>query len=129
MADRIVIQTPNGPRAVNGDRFATLKAWCHWQKKNNPDESTIELIKDIEELISDHGLWKTKAKEAEEKIELLTSPDDHGREYAIVCHYKDVNKKLLSTLQRVNRMTGLPDAAEACRTIQKHIEIAIKFST
>jgi hypothetical protein len=42
------------------DDIETLKAWCQWQRKLGPSEEQLELIKAIENVISQAGTWKAK---------------------------------------------------------------------
>ena len=48
--------------AEKPDRYAILKAWCHWKrmtwKTHPPDEPDEAMIKDIEDLISEVGTLK-----------------------------------------------------------------------
>ncbi len=39
----------------------TLKAWCHWKKlENDVTQDELDLVKDIEDVISQVGTWKAK---------------------------------------------------------------------
>lgn len=41
----------------------TLKAWCHWKRKEKGvDEDTLEMVKDIEDVISQVGTYKAKSE-------------------------------------------------------------------
>lgn len=47
----------------------TLKAWCHWVTKNPLNEGQAELANAVNDLISQVGTFRARAKELEAKVE------------------------------------------------------------
>jgi hypothetical protein len=50
----------------------TLKAWCHWKKKETGvSEDDLLMVKDIEDVISQVNNWRAKYEKEKEKTEKL----------------------------------------------------------
>jgi len=50
----------------------TLKAWCHWKKKEvGVSEDDLAMVKDIEDVISQVNNWRVKYEKEKEKTEKL----------------------------------------------------------
>jgi hypothetical protein len=56
--------------------FETVKAWCHWKRiERDISESDLEMVKDLEDLISQVGTWKAKAEKFQVEV------DEHVAEF------------------------------------------------
>lgn len=82
----------------------TLKAWCHWKRKENPpiDEDTADLVKAVEDCISQVGNWKAKFESAMEQ--LATYRESHGQELERVV---DLTRKLAACEDRINKVNNM----------------------
>lgn len=50
----------------------TLKAWCHWKRKESDlSESDQDFVKAIEDLISQVGTYRAKLEKAEKQVAVL----------------------------------------------------------
>lgn len=58
----------------------TLKAWCHWKRKEKPpiDEDTLDLVSAVEDVISQVGTWKAKYETMRTKRDKLAIALKHG---------------------------------------------------
>lgn len=57
------------------DKHETLKAWCHWKRKEiGVSEDDLEFVKAIEDVISEVGTWKAKYKRIAGQANVDSSP-------------------------------------------------------